>query len=105
MRASQTMSHKVSRTVAFRVTLEEYDRIEMMADQDMLFSNVLSADRIQSALNKWKVEKLGDVYYRFCDLDDPDLALILRAFDIRIPSKCFKISEIKQLKSDASLSL
>ena len=80
-------------------------RYPVMADQDMLFSNVLSADRIQSALNKWKIEKLGDVYYRFCDLDDPDLALILRAFDIRIPSKCFKISEIKQLKSDASLSL
>ena len=31
-------------------------------DQDLLFCNVLSADRIQSALQKLKVEKIGDVY-------------------------------------------
>jgi hypothetical protein len=65
---------------------------------------VLSADRIQDALNKLKVEKVGDTYYRFCDIDDPDLALILDSFGIKIPLKCFKIGEIKQLKAKMIMS-
>jgi hypothetical protein len=75
------------------------------ADKDLLFSSGLSADRIQTALNKWKLEMLGDTYYRFCDTDDPDLALILNSFNINIPKKCFKISEIKQLKSKMEMSM
>ena len=72
---------------------------------DLLFCNVLSADRIQAALNKWKLEKFGDVYYRFCDTDDPDLSLILSSFGINIPRKCFKISEVKLLKAKIEMSL
>ena len=64
-----------------------------------------SAERIQDALNKWKIEKLDEVYYRFCDIDDPDLDLILKSFNIIIPRKCFKISEVKQLKSKIEMSL
>ena len=76
-----------------------------LVDKDLLFSNVLSADRIQAALNKWKIESIGDTYYRFCDTDDPDLSLILDSFGISIPLKCFKISEVKQLKSKAEMSM
>ena len=76
-----------------------------LVDDKMLFSNVLSADRIQAALNKLKIEKLGDTYYRFCDIDDPDLALILDSFGISIPKKCFQIGEIKQLKSKMEMSM
>lgn len=71
----------------------------------LLFCNALSADRIQDALGKWKIEKIGEIYYRFCDTDNPDLALILDSFGISIPKKCFKISEIKQLKSKMNLSM
>ena len=74
-------------------------------NKELLFCNVLSADRIQAALNKWKLEKVGDVYYRFCDTDDPDLSLILDSFGISIPRKCFKISEVKQLKAKMKLSV
>lgn len=76
-----------------------------LVDGDLLFSNILSAERIQDALNKWKIEKLDEVYYRFCDIDDPDLDLILKSFNIIIPRKCFKISEVKQLKSKIEMSL
>ena len=76
-----------------------------LMNKELLFGNVLSADRIQVALNKWKVEKVGDVYYRFCDTDDPDLALILNSFGISIPRKCFKISELKQFKTEMEMSL
>ena len=74
-------------------------------NKELLFCNVLSADRIQAALNKWKLEKVGDVYYRFCDTDDPDLSLILDSFGISIPRKCFKISEVKQLKAKMEMSV
>lgn len=75
-----------------------------LVNGDLLFSNVLSADRIQEALNKWKLERIGDTYYRFCDIDDPDLALILKSFGIEIPKKCYKISEVKQLKTRIEMS-
>ena len=74
-------------------------------DHDLLYCSVLSADRIQTALNKCKIEKLGDTYYRFCDTDDPDLSLILNSFGFDIPQKCFKISEILQLKAKLNLSV
>jgi len=74
-------------------------------DSDLLFSRVLSADRIQAALNKWKIESVGDTYYRFCDTDDPDLSLILSAFNISIAKKCYRISEVKQLKSRMEMSM
>lgn len=76
-----------------------------LMNKELLFCNVLSADRIQAALNKWKIEKVGDVYYRFCDTDDPDLALILNSFGITIPRKCFKTNEVKQLKAKMEMSM
>lgn len=72
--------------------------------KDLLYGNVLSADRIQTALNKWKIERIGDTYFRFCDVDDPDLSLILESFGVVIPKKCFKISEVLQLKSMLNMS-
>ena len=72
---------------------------------DLQFSNVLSADRIQNALNQWMIESVGDVYYRFCNIDNPDLALILNSFGIDIPKKCYRISEVKQLKTKMEMSM
>ena len=74
------------------------------SDDITLWSMGLPAYRIQKALNKWKVEKLGDVYYRFCDSDNADLALILNSFGISIPTKCFRTQEIKQLKTAMQMS-
>lgn len=76
-----------------------------LIDNDLLFSNALSADRIQAALNKWKLEAIGDTYYRFCDTEYLDLALILDSFGIKIPKKCFKISEVKQIKTNIEMSM
>ena len=47
----------------------------------------LSSDRIQEAMNKWKVDCLDGTYYRFNGMKDPDLKLILDAHGIDIPSK------------------
>lgn len=59
----------------------------------------LSGKRIQNALNKWTVEILTNDYWRFNNIDDPDLKLILDAFDIKIPIKLYKLSDLKHLKT------
>lgn len=66
---------------------------------DAYWSSGLSAGRIQAALNKWKVETLSDGLYRFLDVDDPDLKLILDAFGIRIPVRLYRRAELKRVKT------
>ena len=69
-------------------------------DRDDVYWNVgMSAERIQKALNKWKVDALPDDLYRFMDIDDPDLSLILKAFDIKIPAKLYRRAELKSIKT------
>ena len=63
----------------------------------------LSADRIQSALNKWTVDTLPGDYYRFNYLDDPDLKLILDAFGIKIPAKLYRRADLRSIKSDIKI--
>ena len=73
-------------------------------DRDDVCWNVgMSAELIQKALNKWKVDALPDDLYRFMDIDDPDLSLILKAFDIRIPAKLYRKSELKSLKTGTKI--
>lgn len=64
----------------------------------------LSADRIQSALNKWTIDKLPGDYYRFNNIDDKDLKLILDAFDIKIPLKLYRRAELKSIKTGIKIS-
>ena len=59
----------------------------------------MSGERIQTALNKWKVDTLPSDLYRFMDIDDPDLALILKAFNIEIPPKLYRRAELKAIKT------
>ncbi len=66
---------------------------------DAYWSYGLSVDRIKTALNKWKVDLLPGDLYRFMDADDPDLKLILDAFDIQIPAKLYRRAELKSIKT------
>ena len=59
----------------------------------------LSGSRIQTALNKWTVTEITNGYYRFNDIDDKDLKLILDSFNIDIPLKLFKKMELLNLKT------
>lgn len=68
--------------------------------EDQNWFSGLSAERIKVALNKWKVDMLPEDYYRFTDLQDPDLAKILQAFQCDIPAKLFRRGELKALKSN-----
>ena len=71
--------------------------------KDLYWNVGMSSDRIQEALNKWKVDKLPGDLYRFMDVDDPDLAKILRAFDINIPPKLYQRQELKSIKSNTKI--
>ena len=70
---------------------------------DAYWSSGLSGERIQTALNKWKVDKLPNELYRFMDCDDPDLKLILDAFQIEIPAKLYRKSELKSIKKEIKI--
>ena len=63
----------------------------------------LSAERIQNALIKWQVDKMPGDYYRFLNIDDPDIKLILDAFDIKIPYKMFQRGELKSIKTGVKI--
>lgn len=68
-------------------------------DPDTYWSTGLNGHRLQEALLKWKVDLLPGELYRFMDVNDPDLKLILDAFDINIPAKLYRRSELKSIKT------
>lgn len=63
----------------------------------------LSCSKIIKALNLWTVDKLPNEYYRFNNLDDKNLQLILKSFNINIPTKLFRIQELKHIKQTINL--
>ena len=71
--------------------------------EEQYWYNGLSADRIKNALNKWSVEVLKDDYYRFNNIDDPDLANILAATNINIQHKLYQRGDLKGLKKEMSI--
>ena len=75
----------------------------VQVDPDTYWSSGLNPSRIQAALNKWKVDTLPDDLYRFMDVDDPDLKLILDAFNIIIPPKLYRRAELKSIKTGISV--
>lgn len=72
-------------------------------EEDLYWSTGLSGARIQTALNKWKVDKLPGDLYRFTDIDDSDLSLILKAFGINIPPKLYRRADLKSIKTTTSI--
>ena len=76
------------------------DSGNVAADPDAYWNSGLNSQRIQAALNKWKVDLLPGDLYRFMDVDDPDLKLILDSFGIRIPAKLYRRAELKHIKTD-----
>lgn len=72
-------------------------------DPDAYWNTGLNGHRIQEALNRWKVDKMPGDLYRFMDVDDPDLKLILDAFEIKIPAKLYRRAELKSIKTGTKI--
>jgi len=66
---------------------------------DKFWNMGLSGSRIQTALNKWTVSEITNGLYRFNDIDDKDLKLILDSFEINIENKLYKKMELLNLKT------
>lgn len=66
---------------------------------DKFWNMGLSGSRIQTALNKWTVSEITNGLYRFNDIDDKDLKLILDSFEISIEKKLYKKMELLNLKT------
>lgn len=72
-------------------------------DESSYWSTGLNSERIQKALNKWQVDKLPDDTFRFMNVDDEDLKLILDSFHINIPAKLYNIQELKGIKKQIKI--
>ena len=68
-------------------------------EKEVSWTMGLNGERVQAALNKWQVDKMPYDYYRFMNIEEPDLKLILDSFDINIPVKLFKRAELKKVKT------
>ena len=68
--------------------------------EDMYWTTGINGNRIQDALNKWQVDLMPNELYRFMNVDDKDLKIILNAFEINIPKKLFTLGELKSIKTN-----
>lgn len=72
-------------------------------DDSKFWQESMSADRIIRALNKWTLDRMNDLYFRFNNINDSDLATILSAFDIHISPKLYKRAELRNIKVNIKL--
>lgn len=63
----------------------------------------LPGERLQRALNLWKVEELPRSYYRFCDTDDSDLKLVLDSFGVNIQPKLYTTGGLREIRRSIRL--
>ena len=74
--------------------------VQNAVQKDVCWTMGLSGERIQRALNKWQVDSLPGDLYRFMNVSDADLKLILDAFDIKILPKFYRRADLKQIKTN-----
>ena len=72
-------------------------------DENKYWQEGMTAEKIIKALNKWTVDKMNDEYYRFNNINDDDLSIILKAFNISIPAKLYKPADLKRIKTNIKL--
>ena len=80
------IQHKIKESEDFKINEDKY------------WQEGMTAERIIKALNKWTIDKMNDEYFRFNNINDEDLSIILKAFDIKIPAKLYKRAELRNIK-------
>ena len=83
--------------------IAESGLVPSATDKKVSWTAGLTGERIQKALNKWQVEKMPGDLYRFLNINDPDLKLIIDAFKIDIPKKMFQRAELRNIKTGAKV--
>lgn len=62
----------------------------------------MSGRRVQTALQKWQIDKLPGDIYRFSNTTDDDLKRILSAFSINIIPKLYTRGDLRKIKTEKS---
>lgn len=76
---------------------------DFISNQELDWESGLSSERIVNALNKWTVDRLPEDYYRFNSLNDEDLSIILKSFNIDIPKKLYRRADLKNIKMNIQI--
>jgi transposase len=71
--------------------------------RDPYWTSGMSAERVQEALLAFQLEVLERQQFRFSNLREGDIKILLDAFKIDIPLKLFSKAEIMQLKSSINV--
>ena len=91
-------AHFVLCTISLLILRIIQNRIKQYNPPETAVGCGLSASRIKQALNEWTVTKLADDYYRFNNIDNKDLKLIIDSFGIDLPIKLYNLGELKHIK-------
>jgi len=73
--------------------------LDVSMDEGLMWHEGLSVNRIQGALNKFKVDELAQGYYRFEGHNDSDVQLIWESFGINIQKRLYTTGELRTLSS------
>lgn len=84
----------ILRIIQFKIRLTD----DFKEDKDKYWQEGMSAERIIKALNKWTIDKMNEEYFRFNNINDEDLSIILKAFGISIPAKLYKPADLRKIK-------
>lgn len=68
-----------------------------------IWSYGMSGRRVQTALQKWQIDKLPGDIYRFNNTTDDDLKRILSAFSINIMPKLYTRGDLRKIKTEIKL--
>ena len=70
---------------------------------DAGWSYGMNGERLGRALARWRVIRLPDDRYMFCDTDDEDVAAILKAFGIKIKPRLYVRGELRMIKGNIDI--
>jgi len=68
-------------------------------DEKLTWHEGLSADRVQTALRNLQTEELAQGFYRFNNINDDDVKILIDSFGLKIEPKLYSIGDLKVLAS------
>ena len=74
-------------------------------DEGLMWHEGLSADRVQKALNRFKVDELAQGYYRFEGHNDKDVQLLCDSFGLNIEKKLYTTGQLRTMGSKLTPTL
>ena len=72
---------------------------EVKMDDKLMWHEGLSADRIQDALNKFRVSELTQSFYRFESIDNEDVSLLLESFNIKLDKRLYSAGDLRKISA------